>query len=230
VATRLYLAMNAVPDVSPAFNPDSAFGETNLASRQRFFRAKQAAGEALALGVRHGWTAASSQLDRQFVSDPLIAGIVFTTGVSVMQAQIAAREFAVSDNSRAFSALYVFSRDGGTKRVTLIAASSSASEYINNASLRNVTIWFGGAEVISASYTTVAGDRLVAEFGHLDSAGTTPEGQYRFGCPTGTADHGVNQTETTALVPWFESSVNLIFETPAKSLIIGQAVKRSAEW
>jgi hypothetical protein len=230
MATRLYLAMNAVPDVSPAFNQGaSPFSETNLASRQRLFREKQASGEALAVGVRHGWTVGGQQLDRQFVSDPLIAGIVFTSGVSLFKAQIAAREFATSDNSSATSAIMVFSRDGSTKQAEIRSRTTgSGTEYISNASLRNHSVF--NSDLASASYTTVAGDRIVIEFGHFDAAGTSPEGQFRFGCPTGTADHGENETETTSLVPWFESSVNLIFETPAKSLIIGQAVKRASEW
>lgn len=204
--TRLYFHTTTASDVNPA---TGSWGEIGGALRRKLFLATEI-NDALALGTRHDWAAGVTQLDRQYVSNPMEAGISFS-GVTV-KLQLAAREFNNGDNSTSRMAMYIFSRDGATLRQTLLAIGQygPATELLNNVSLRNKT--YADGDTVTGTYTTVAGDRLVVEIGYADAAGATPEGQARYGAPDGTADHGENETETTSLVPWVNFSNTITFE------------------
>ncbi|MBI5146560.1 MAG: fibronectin type III domain-containing protein, partial [Thaumarchaeota archaeon] len=204
--TRLYFSAAATSAVNPAFD---SWGESDSSARRQMLSAKSAS-EALALGTRLGWTSGNNQLDRQYVSDPMNAGISFSA--TTIKMQLACREFNTADNSVPRLSAKIVSQDGTTVRQTLlpIANYGTTSEYINNASLRNAQ--FANGDTLTGTYATVAGDRLVIEIGHSDAGGATPEAQCRYGAPSGTSDHGENNSETTSLVPWVEFSNTITFQ------------------
>ncbi len=218
--TRLYFSDAQAAAVSPAFA--AGWEETDGAVWRKLLQAKEA-GEALNLGTRLGWTAANDQADRGYVSDSMDAGNVFTTAVTAKM-QLATREFALADNSTSRIQITIVSQDGTTHRVSLFTIVSNrgpATEYISNASLRNKAFIDGDAlDSTGLPYTTVAGDRLFVQIGHSDAAGSTPEAQARYGAPSGTADHGENETETTSLVPWVEFSNTITFQAATDQLTV----------
>lgn len=238
MATRLYLSEGIDPVVtglaasSPAF--DAGWNETDGALRRLMVPQAVAseyawALDALANGSALASTAANRQLHRQYVSLPMIAGIDFT-GVTY-GCQIMGLESAANDNiiNRVRKVLIV-SRDGSTVRSTQIAIGNAASVVEWNTAMRNLTFL---AATAGAAYTTVAGDRLVVEVGHLDSGGVSISATMRFGVTGQTADLGANETDTTTtLRPWFESSVNLTFEKssppPRRDIVHANAQLRPA--
>lgn len=209
MATRLYLS-NLSVEITPGFE---AWQESANAVRGKMLAATTI--DPLASTGIATTTPGNTTLHRQLISDPLVAGITFTSGVSTFTCQILGRESATNDNIiNRVRALKVISRDGGTVRATLIALGNAASiaEWLNTG-LRNLT--FLNATTAGATYTTEAGDRLCLEVGHDDSGGSSITGTLRFGADsTGTGDLAVNETDTTlTLRPWLESSVNLTFES-----------------
>ena len=228
MATRLYLcAVPTIADIAPAF---AAWLETDGDGRR--LMTPDLLADTLANGSSIPSAAAATQLHRQFISHPLVAGIVFTSGVSTVTCQIQGLESGANDNIiNRVRAVKVVSRDGATIRATLIALGNAASVVEWATTLRNLT--FLNATTVGATYTTVDGDRLVLEVGHLDSGGATIAGTLRFGADSaGTGDLGINETDTvTTLRPWFESSVNLTFEAlPPPPTVKLDAIHRAASW
>lgn len=217
MATRLYLCAARLPD-NEALVPAFAAWTTTASAVRRAMVPQSVAGEysgytdAIATGASVSSTAAQSAAHRQYISLPMVAGIAWVNAASTFGCQIMGLESAANDNIiNRVRCVKVVSRDGGTLRATLIALGNAAAVVEWNTTLRNLT--FLNATAVGANYTTVAGDRLVLEVGHNDSAGVSIAGQMAFGITGQTGDLGVNETDTTAtLRPWLESSVNLTFE------------------
>lgn len=210
MATRLYPCAVEPSPVSPAY---AAWQETGNAGVRRKMRLTLEPTDALATFAVATTTPGNTTLHKQFVSEPMLAGITFTSGVSTFTCQFLGLESAANDNIiNRVRCVKVVSRDGGTLRATLIALGNATSVVEWNATLRNLT--FLNATAVGATYTTVSGDRLVLEVGHDDSAGASISGSLRYGASSaGTGDLGVNETDTTTtLRSWLESSVNLSFE------------------
>lgn len=222
MATRLYFSSAQAAAVTPTF---AGWSVTTEAVRRKLLAAKDAA-ESLALGTQIGpYAPPKTDLDRQYVSDGMVSGISFS-GTTVKM-QLATRELNNGDNTTSQLYVAIVSNDGNTVRQVLLTLGQYGpnTEYINNATLRNKT--FADGDTVAGTYTTVAGDRLVVECGITDIGGASPEGTARYGAPSGTADHGENETETTSLVPWIEFSNTITFETPAvthegAAVLIGQ--------
>ncbi|TBR21531.1 MAG: DUF5011 domain-containing protein, partial [Candidatus Nitrosotenuis sp.] len=113
--TRLYFSAAAASAVNPAFD---SWGESDSSARGQMLSAKSAS-EALALGTRLVWTPGNSQLDRQYVSAPMNAGISFSSATIKMQ--LACREFNNADNSVPRLSAKIVSQDGTIVRQTLLA-------------------------------------------------------------------------------------------------------------
>ena len=177
-------------------------------------------------------TPGNTRLHRTLVSDPMQAGYAFQSGSTTFTCQIQGNESAANDNIiNRVRCVKVVSRDGGTLRATLIALGNAASVAEWSTSLRNLT--FLNATAAGASYTTVAGDRLVLEVGHDDSGGASISGSLRFGADaSGSGDLGVNETDTTTtLRPWLETSLDVTFElTPKLKLFNKAALTRASSW
>jgi hypothetical protein len=207
MATRLYLCAGVTIPDAPGF---AGWQETDGALR-RLMRRGLDPDDALANGSAQASTAGNTQLHRQFVTEPMIAGLSFTTGTTY-KCQIQGLESAPNDNIvNRVRVVKIISRDGSTVQSTQIALGNAASTAEWNTSMRNLSFLTGQT---GANYTTVAGDRLCLEVGHDDSAGASVSGTLRFGADSaGSGDLGENETDTTnTLRPWFETSLDLIFE------------------
>lgn len=159
-------------------------------------------------------TAGQVQIYGQWISRPMVAGIVFDTSVTY-KAYFQVLESATNDNLFARCGIRILSRDGLTVRATVKAVADYSTITEFSTTLRNKAFLDGDAGA-APSYTTVAGDRIVFEFGAADSGGTSIQGSCRFGSTgAGIADLPENETDTTTTSrPWFETSLNITFETP----------------
>lgn len=218
---RLYLsAAQAAPITN--VNPDAGWEYTTELTRAKLIEAKEA-GDALALGTQIGpWTPGQDAIDRQYVSPPINGAFTFLV-TDTLRLQLATREFNNGDNTTSRLGIRVVSQDGTTVRGTLkvVANYGPATELLNNATLRNKT--FADADALAA-LVCQDGDRIIVEIGYSDAAGATPEGQGRYGAPTGTADHANNETETTSLVPWVEFVTGNALTFKADLTAVGRSV------
>jgi hypothetical protein len=194
-------ASSPVPDVTTSFS--ASWNTTTDAVRRRLCLPKSTS--AITTGATISWTAGQKGLDRQYVSDPLDAGAVFTSGSTTVQMQLMTREFATTDNVNLSQlGIRVFDLAGTTLRATLLAVGNyfANAEFINNATCRNCT--FANGDTVTASYTTVLDDRLVVEVGYSDSSGTTPQAAAKWG--ENATDLPINETQTTDGAGWIEFS------------------------
>lgn len=209
MATRLYFRPLATPTITPGF---AAWTRTTEGVRRYMLPVK--AGDAMVGFTAWANTspaANASALFAQFISEPMAAGVAFSTGDS-LKCYIRCSESATNDNvNRQPICVKVYSQDGTTLQATLKALGfygPVTTEW--STSLRNKTLADG--DNFDASYTTIAGDVLVVEVGgQVDgTGGTTVTGTMSFGSDNAT-DLGQNETDTTALNPWFESSRTITF-------------------
>lgn len=177
-----------------------------------------------------------SALARQYISEPMQAGVAFITSDTV-KCYARASESGANDNINLQPiCVKVYSQDGTTLRATMLALGHigpNTTEWIVTTSTNKT--WADG-DVLTTGYTTVAGDRLVIEIGGQVSAagGTTATGTIVFGANSAT-NLGENETDTAANNPWFEISRNISFlpcndgdaEPAGGALRMGMAAMRS---
>lgn len=209
MATRFYFHPSLVAPFSPGF---AAWTRTSEGVRRQLTRSKTGTAMATLSGGANAAAAANASiLIAQFSGPPMMPGIAFAT-TDTIKAQIRCDESAANDNiNRTPLALKVYAADGTTLQSTLKALGAygpNTTEW-NNSS-RNKTLADG--DTLGANYTTVFGDFLVLEVGgQVDATGgTSVTGNMSFGSDNAT-DLGENETDTTALNPWFEISRNIQF-------------------
>jgi hypothetical protein len=212
MARRFYLPEFEPAKVSVAF--DSAWNVTAApAAARRMVAAatpKKVVNDALTTTGGYTSTNGQNRLHRQYVSDPMSSGLVFDTGTTY-KCYVQTLEGGATQNIVSRLGVRIVSYDGSTVKATLLAVAdySTATEW--NTSIRNKAFANGDAGT-NASYTTVAGDRLVIEIGHNNAVSGTPSGSSRFGTISAGGDNGENETDTGAtLAPWFETSVTVTF-------------------
>lgn len=203
MATRFYFRAASVAQVSPDF--DAAWTNTTSAVR-RLLAERVRSTDTIAAGTARTWTAGEVRLDRQYISPPLAAGVVFT-GEDVT-CYMRPLESNADDNAITQMGVRVVSEDGATVRATLLAVDhyGSSTELATSATNRV----FASAEALG-DYTTVSGDRLVVEIGFTDSTGTSPSATGSYGS-SAAADLAADEVSTTANNPWiqFSGSVGLL--------------------
>ncbi len=140
--------------------------------------AKKTATDVQATTGSYTSTTGQKRLHRQYISDPLAAGLAFTTATT-LKCYIQTLESNADDNIISMAGLRIVSKDGVTVKATLAAVAdySTATEW--NTSIRNKAFFDG--DTCAVNYTTLAGDRLVLEVGHSDSSGATISASSRFG-------------------------------------------------
>jgi hypothetical protein len=219
MATRLRLPYTGTPSVSPAFQsythsasairrslPVSSSDEWN------FYNLAPDASDHLDLG---------DSLIAQFVSDPMPAGIDFTTSDTVKYA-IQAFEYHSANNLQVQIWVGVYSEDGGTIRSTLRAKSAHGTEVATTHTNRSTS------HALTSNYTTEAGDRLVVEFslvGDPSNAGGTQghNGGFRLGSDGTSGDLPEDNTTTNnQFNPWIEFSPTITFG--ADAALSGQVI------
>src|SRR5262245_60407950 len=118
MATRFYLSSTTAADIStPGF---AAYSRTTEALRRKMSPTKDNSAVTSTTIWANGTAAANeSALARQFISDPMAAGIAFAT-TDTINMQVLCQESGTNDNiNRNPIALKVYSEDGNTLRATL---------------------------------------------------------------------------------------------------------------
>lgn len=157
----------------------------------------------------------------QFVSDPMNSGIAFNNGDSISYA-VQCLEANAGNNVQVQFWAGIYSQDGSTLQRELRGFQSEGNEMATALTNRHFATTQGGA-----SYTTVAGDRLVVEF----SARGTPTGaggvqghnaSFRWGGNGAGGDLPANDTETgTTFNPWVEFAPTITFPVTSQVVMKG---------
>jgi len=115
---------------------------------------------------------------------------------------------SANDNATSRMGARIVSKDGVTVRQTLFSVANFGPTTEFNTANRNKT--FADSDVVTGTYTTVDGDRLVIEIGHSDASGTT------IACTTNWGESAASdllEDETdTAGDPWIEFSNTITFQ------------------
>lgn len=156
-------------------------------------------------------------LDTQFVSAEMAAGVIFTSGSTTVTSVIMMRELASTDDvTQCILGIRVVNSAGNSVQATLLAVSNvGITAEMLNTGYRNKQC--ANADAVTASYTTVLGDRLVVEVGYqTDGAETSPQASARWG--ENAADCAENETNTTDCAGWVEFSNTITFSQVAKTV------------
>lgn len=230
MATRFRLTSDTTaPAVSPATQSYSHAGPTPL-RRQLLTADSSSLGNVAYTPDAADHLVAGDALQAQFVSAPMAAGIQFTSGAAIAFAVQCIEDNAGNNVAVQFFASVV-SRDGSTVRRTLRSKVSEGTELATSLTNRHLSTTQDGA-----TYTTVAGDRLVVEFsvtGTPTASGGTQghNATFRWGGGGAGGDLGANDTDTgTTLNPWVEFAPTVTFESenmgweaefPTTSAVVG---------
>jgi hypothetical protein len=161
---------------------------------------------------------AGDSLHCQFVSDPMNSGNVFTSG-DTLKFAVQCLEANAGNNLQVQLFVSVVDSAGTTVQATLRSKVLEGLECATALTNRFLST------TLSASYTTVANDRLVVEFslsGTPTAAGGTQghNGSIRWGGSGAGGDLPENDTNTgTTLNPWIEFTTNITF--PAATAVYG---------
>jgi hypothetical protein len=217
VATRFRLtADTTAPAVSPALQSYTHNAPSTVRRQLLTSDASALATFAYAPdGADH--IAAGDALLGQFVSDPMVSGIAFTSA-DVIKFAVQCLEANAGNNVALQCWAGVYSEDGTTLRRELRAKISEGTEMATTLTNRFLSTTQGGA-----TYTTVAGDRLVVEF----SAVGTPvasggvqghNASIRLGGDGAGGDAPENDTDTgTTINGWIEFVPTITFLATAVS-------------
>lgn len=215
MATRLYLAWDTAAAVSPT--PHSSWSRTTDMVRRKMTDTKGSTTltNATLISVP-GFTAT---LERQYVSTRMAAGVTFAASTTVsFPLQIEKDASGTTVNNFAV-ALRIVSSDGSTFQYggAVTAFANTYQTTMTETDILNATATFG-----SPDYTTVAGDRIVMEFGHYDTnAGSPGKAGSRWGENGTDLTLGSGSTSTT-VNPWIEFSNAITF--------IGELATPTLEW
>ena len=210
MATRFRLAAGPAADVSPALQSYTHSSSPLIRMLQQSNVEPLANSSVAPDGADH--LVAGDVILVQYVSRPMLPGIVFTSGSHTIKYAIQCLESNAGNNLFLQLFASVVSRDGGTVQATIRSKVADATEMATT--LTNRT----NSSTLSAGYTTVAGDRLVIEL----SATGTPTGAggvqghnatIRVGSNGTSGDLAENDTETgTTFNGWIEFSNDIFFE------------------
>jgi len=210
LATRFYFPTTTASPVTPNYHANWQYTSEALRRRLAYPKGSSSQTNGSQIGP---WTDTNLALDRQYVSAPMAAGIVFDTSVTI-SGQLRVREHNTGDNAdRICLSITIWDLAGTSSRRVLLgpAAYGTTLEFANSTSLTNRIMANGDALAPSASYTTVDGDRLVVEIGYTNATGTTPEATASWG--ESEADLTYNNTAETTGSGWIEFSNTITFRT-----------------
>lgn len=210
MATRFYFPTTTASPVTPNYHANWQYTSEALRRMLAYPKGSSSQTNGSQIGP---WTDTNLALDRQYVSAPMAAGIVFDTSVTI-SGQLRVREHNNGDNAdRICLSITIWDLAGTSSRRVLLgpAAYGTTLEFVNSTSLTNRIMANGDALAPSTSYTTVDGDRLVVEIGYTNATGVTPEATASWG--ESEADLTYNNTAETTGSGWIEFSNTITFRT-----------------
>lgn len=230
MATRFYFPESLTSPIAPSFK--GAWNETTAAVRRRMVIAKGASAITAGSAILTTQSLANRQgLDRQYISDELVAQTLSPAGAWTATGQIMTAESALNDNvDRVSVGVYVVSNDGATLRGTMLSLNSYATsvhEYEVSPTYENRVICDGDAlsQVVAQD-----GDRIIIEIGHRISSvgGTSISARAKWG--ENAADLPIEvsgaEAQQTDGAPWFEFSGDVVFKVTRASGVVTPYDKR----
>ena len=209
MATRFYFRASATPAVSPAFH--ASWDVTGGATRRQMSTTKLA-GDTVT-SVSNSGSLSQDVLIVQLVSDPMASGISIPDA-SDIEGWSYFLEASGSNNAITAAAVRVFSQDGTTVRSELSGVvHGSGGEFPFTGFPARARDFMSGSTVGGSAYTTVAGDRLVVEVGHFNTAlSGSPNASMRIGSDATGSDAPEDQNnESLTALGWFEFEPNVTF-------------------
>ena len=215
MATRFYFSSTATPSITPNFS--GSWTRNSDATRRIMSVSKDNS----AMTTASTWggtspTADQSALQRQYISNTLKTGTVFSTS-DTFKCVVRCQESGSNDNiNRQPIGIFIYSSDGLTLRSTLFDVAHTGpntTEWVNSPTgLTNKQFAAVAGTNLTSSYTTVSGDVLVVELGSQVSAagGTGVTGNMSFGADS-VSDCAYDESGTSANNPWIEFSNNFGF-------------------
>ena len=153
------------------------------------------------------------------VSKPLLAPVTIS---GTLRGQMMWTQSTAASDGFTRVVAYVISRDGRTRRGTLLAGAVGSNEFSLSPTYTNR---FCPPVTSVTPVACQAGDRIIVEVGNrISTAGSGKGGSCTF--PQGVGDLAVNETENVSSVllstnkPWLEFSQDLFFE-PQRAAVIG---------
>ena len=210
MATTFYFPTTTAAPVTPSYHANWQYTTEVLRRRLGYPKGSSTQTTGSQIGP---WTDTNLALDRQYVSAPMAAGIVFNSSVTI-RGQLRVREFNTGDNAnRIILSIAIWDITGTVSRRVLLApaAYGTTLEFVNSTSLANRIMANDDALAPSSSYTTIDGDRLVVEIGYTNATGTTPEASASWG--ESQTDLTYNNTTETTGSGWIRFSNDIIFRT-----------------
>lgn len=209
MATRFKLtAGNTTPAVSPAIQ---SYTHTNVARRQLLTSDSTALTNLTYVPDAADHLVAGDEHHVQYVSAPMLAGMVFTSG-DTLKFALQCFEAHTNNNLNLQCFVSVVSWDGQTVQATIRSKVNEGTEMATSLTNRFLSTTLDG------TYTTIAGDRLVVEWGSTGTPGPAASGvqghncQIRFGGNGAGGDLPENDTETgTTFNPWIEFATTITF-------------------
>ncbi len=149
----------------------------------------------------------------QLISPPMNAGIVFTSGSTTVSGLVLAANDGVAGSALMAHGYRIVSQDG-----TVVRSNIMGLDTYGGSGLNSVAFWSNGIPsfpvALGMGYTTVAGDRIVAEIGaYYNSAADTA----RVKISSLNADSDFTVTNQTAGNPWIEFSNTITFQASTGS-------------
>ncbi len=215
MATRLYFPATDAAPVSPAY---SAFWVLTANAVRRLLLRNKVATDTRAAGTSISLTDSGTDtgLSRQFVSEPMLAGINIGAMTVKVQAQMK-ENTAGSDVSASQLSIRVVDQAGTTVQATLFEG-TGAGELATELPTTQTNRAVASAQALAA-YTTAANDRLVVELGFVTSAtAAAPAATGMYGSGSGAAtldDLPEDNTDTGAKASWIEFSGTIGFALTA---------------
>jgi hypothetical protein len=216
-ATRLYFPATTAAGVSPA--ADSGWEDATEIERRELAHVKNSSSITIGQVVDIIVDSGDQDLDRQYVSNPMNAGIVFTTAVTTVRLVVMTREYAATDDVTMCIIGIRVANEAGTPQATLLATANygPVAEFVNNVTHRNKQCADG--DTVTSTYTTAAGDRLVVEISYqTDGADTSPQASAKWG--ENATDCAENESNTANCAGWIEFSNTITFQAAASRRVM----------
>ena len=224
--TRVYFPASSATALTPGVHAN--WDESDELVRHELALSKGSSANGAGQTVDTTEDSQNEEVDRQYISVPLRAGIQFEADWTTVKGQIMMRQFNSSDGVRPATTAIKIVDGAGADQVVLLAgaawfvdaASSAAPDQALSSTFMQSWTSIAEGTPVQLDYTTVAGDRLVIELGaRVNEANTTPQWAISYGESASDCTYRDN-TSTTTCTSWVEFSNLIQAEGVARNPIV----------